>query len=116
MPFLRSEPAGQFLKENFGFGTKKALDKLASVGGGPEFHKAGRVRLYTPEALTAWALSKIGPPQTSTAQNLRPEPPARDPARPRGRPRKQAADDASAALEPKSQIRAPRSLPHGSDR
>jgi hypothetical protein len=93
--FLRSKPAGDFLKENFGFGSKKTLDKLATVGGGPEYHKAGHVRIYTPEALTKWARAKIGQPQTSTAQNARPEPAARDPGRPRGRPRK-----ADAALQP----------------
>ena len=86
--FLRPEPAAKFLRETFGIGSKKALDVLAVRGGGPEFHKAGRARLYTPEALTAWAQAKIGPPQTSTAQNTRPEPPARDPDRPRGRPHK----------------------------
>jgi len=86
--FFRPDKAGQFLQDNFGIGSKKALDVLAVRGGGPEFHKAGRARLYTPEALTEWALAKIGPPQTSTAQNPRPEPPARYPNRPRGRPRK----------------------------
>jgi hypothetical protein len=95
--FLRPEAAGRFLKENYGFGSKKSLDVLAIRGGGPEFHKASRARLYTPEALNAWALAKIGPPQTSTAQNIRSEPPASDPDRPRGRPRKL---DANGRREP----------------
>ncbi len=86
--FFRPDKAARFLRDNFGIGSKKALDVLATRGGGPEFRKCGRARLYEPAALEAWALARIGPPQTSTAQNPRPEPPARDPDRPRGRPRK----------------------------
>jgi hypothetical protein len=86
--FLRPPQAGEFLRQNFGFGSKKSLDVLAVRGNGPKFHKTSRARLYTPEALTEWALSKIGPAQVSTSQNVRPEPPARDPDRPRGRPYK----------------------------
>lgn len=88
--FLRPVQAGAYLRENYGIGSKKALDVLAVRGGGPEFHKAGRARLYTPEALDAYAKARIGPAQSSTAENARPEPP-RDPDRPRGRPRRVAA-------------------------
>jgi hypothetical protein len=94
--FLRSRQAGIFLRENYGIGSKKALDVLAVRGGGPEFHKAGHARLYTLEALTSWALEKIGPPQTSTAQNVRQYAPARDPDRPRGRPRNGARSQGTA--------------------
>lgn len=65
--FMRAKDAGVYLKETFGFCSEKALNKLACVGGGPEFHKAGAARLYTQEALDAWALSKIGKPQRSTS-------------------------------------------------
>jgi hypothetical protein len=51
-----------------GFGAEKTLAKHASIGGGPEFHKAGRVVLYTREALDAWALAKISGPLKSTSQ------------------------------------------------
>ena len=101
--FMRPGPAAAYLKAKFGIGSKKSLDKYATVGGGPEFHKADRARLYTPEALDAWALAKIGPPQSSTAENIRPAAPAHDPDRPRGRPRKDAAAlgaDAEKALQP----------------
>ncbi len=81
--FLRRKQAGEFLLKHFGFGGLRLLNKLAVTGGGPEFHKAGRMALYTPEALTEWAMSKIGPAQTSTAQNVL----TRE-YRPRGRPRK----------------------------
>jgi hypothetical protein len=85
--FLVRKDAAQYLKEKYGFGSKRSLDKLATVGGGPEYRKAGCLTLYTPEALDRFALSRIGPPQTSTAQNK----PTRAPIRPRGRPRKYPA-------------------------
>ena len=88
--FLRPVPAGAYLKEKYGFGSKKALDVLAVRGGGPKFHKAGPARLYTIEALDEYAKAKIGPAQSSTAENDHPTPPALDPDRPRGRPRKAA--------------------------
>lgn len=89
--FMRSPEAGAYLKANYGFGSKKSLDKYATVGGGPQFHKAGHARVYAVEALDAWAKARLGVPQSSTAENVRPTPPARDSDRPRGRPRKDAA-------------------------
>ena len=65
--FLRRRQAGEYLKEKFGFGSEKTLAKLASVGGGPVFRKAGVAALYEAEALDAWALGKIGPKQASTS-------------------------------------------------
>ena len=89
--FMRAPEAARYLKENYGLGSKRSLDKLATVGGGPKFHKADRARIYTPEELDTYALARIGPAQSSTAENTRPAPPVRDPNRPRGRPRKDAA-------------------------
>ena len=43
------------------------LAKLAVVGGGPEFHKFGRFPRYTPEALDAWAATKLSGPRRSTS-------------------------------------------------
>lgn len=65
--FLRRKAAGEYLKSTFGFGSEKTLAKLASVGGGPEFRKAGVAALYEPEALDRWAMAKIGAPQSSTS-------------------------------------------------
>lgn len=65
--FLRRKDAGDYLKTKFGFGSEKTLAKLACVGGGPEFRKAGVAALYEPEALDRWALAKIGAPQSSTS-------------------------------------------------
>jgi hypothetical protein len=65
--YLRRKQAGIYLKEKFGFGSEKTLAKLASVGGGPIFRKAGTAALYEEEHLDAWAHSKIGPEQVSTS-------------------------------------------------
>jgi hypothetical protein len=46
----------------------KTLAKLAVVGGGPPFRKAGRVPLYGPTSANAWAAGKIGPLVHSTSE------------------------------------------------
>jgi hypothetical protein len=46
----------------------KTLAKLAVVGGGPEFRKAGRVPLYSIAACDRYGRSKIGPLVRSTAE------------------------------------------------
>ena len=67
--FLRRKGAGVYLKNKYGFGSEKTLAKLASIGGGPEFRKAGdRVVLYTRPALDDWALAKISGPLKSTSE------------------------------------------------
>lgn len=65
--FLRRPAAGDYLKEKYGFGSKRTLDKLACIGGGPEFRKAGTIVLYELEKLDEWALARIGRPQQSTS-------------------------------------------------
>jgi hypothetical protein len=66
--FLRRKQTGEYLLSKYGFGAERTLDKLAVTGGGPEFRKAGRFPVYMPEALDAWALSKIGGPVRSTSE------------------------------------------------
>jgi hypothetical protein len=65
--FLRRKAAGQYLRGKYGFGSERTLAKLACVGGGPEFRKAGPIVLYEPEKLDYWALAQIGKPQLSTS-------------------------------------------------
>ncbi|MGD9657097.1 MAG: hypothetical protein AB7U61_05555 [Methylocystis sp.] len=65
--FLRRPEAAEYLRSKYGFGTKKSLDKLATVGGGPEFRKAGAFAIYEPDKLDEWALSKISAPMKSTS-------------------------------------------------
>ena len=43
------------------------LAKLAVVGGGPIYRKAGRFPLYTQEDLDHWADSRLGAPRRSTS-------------------------------------------------
>lgn len=65
--YLRRKAAGEYLKAKYGFGSEKTLAKLATIGGGPLFHKAAKAAIYKPEDLDAWAQSKIGAPQKSTS-------------------------------------------------
>lgn len=65
--FLRRKAAGAYLTEKYGFGAARTLAKAAVTGDGPEYHKAGRVVLYTREALDKWALAKIGAARRSTS-------------------------------------------------
>ncbi|THD45211.1 MAG: hypothetical protein E7774_08505 [Bradyrhizobium sp.] len=65
--YLRRKTAGIYLRNKYGFGSEKSLAKLASVGGGPEFRKAGSAALYEPSKLDEWAVSKIGKPRRSTS-------------------------------------------------
>lgn len=66
--FLRRRDAAKYLKEKFGFCSEAMLAKLACVGGGPEFRKAGTAAIYEPAKLDEWALTQIGAPQTQTNQ------------------------------------------------
>jgi len=65
--FLRRKQAAQYLLSKFGFGAARSLAKGATTGDTPEFHKAGRLVLYTKEALDKWALSKISGPKKSSS-------------------------------------------------
>ena len=65
--FMRRRLAGQYLKANYGFGSPNWLGKLATVGGGPKFHKAGAAALYKKSDLDEWALGRIGRAQSSTS-------------------------------------------------
>lgn len=69
--YLRRKAAGEYLKSRYGFGSEKTLAKLATIGGGPLFHKAANAALYKPDDLDAWALAKIGKAQRSTSDNAR---------------------------------------------
>jgi hypothetical protein len=65
--YLRRPQAAEYLRKKYGFGSEKTLAKLACIGGGPEFCKAGRIALYEPPSLDDWARAKIGRPQKSTS-------------------------------------------------
>lgn len=65
--YLRRKEAANYLLSNYGFGAERTLAKGAVTGDSPVFQKAGRIVLYTKEALDAWALSKISAPKRSTS-------------------------------------------------
>jgi hypothetical protein len=69
--FLRRRDAGKYLRARFGFSSVRALAKLASIGGGPPFHRAGtngRIVVYEVSELETWALAQIGDAKRSTAE------------------------------------------------
>ncbi|GLI94295.1 hypothetical protein [Methylocystis echinoides] len=66
--YLRRKDAAEYLKAVWGFGSAQTLAKLACHGGGPAFHRAGSVVLYTRDALDKWAESRIGPELKSTSE------------------------------------------------
>lgn len=64
----RSE-ASRYLLQSFGVSrSPKTLAKLAVIGGGPSFRKAGRAVLYHPEDLDQWVDRILSPKFTSTGQ------------------------------------------------
>jgi hypothetical protein len=67
--FMRRVPASTYLKETYGFGGISSLAKGVVTGDTPRYVKAGRLVLYTKEWLDEWALSKIGPPQSSSSED-----------------------------------------------
>lgn len=77
--FLRRSAAAQYLRAKFGIGSSASLAKYACLGGGPRFHLCGRIPLYEPDDLDAWALSRIGEAMASTSDNP-------DHVKPRGGP------------------------------
>lgn len=65
--FFRRKQAGDYLFTTYGVCSPHALGRLASVGGGPRFHKAGRLAIYKKSDLDAWAAEKLGATVASTA-------------------------------------------------
>jgi hypothetical protein len=66
---LRRKGASEYLRETHGLErAPSTLAKLAVIGGGPIFRRAGRVPLYSPEDLDAWAESLLSPPMRSTSE------------------------------------------------
>ena len=66
--YLRRADAAAYVRDKYGFPcSRQWLAKLAVIGGGPKFSKAGRFPIYTPLHLDEWAQSRIGPAQSSTS-------------------------------------------------
>jgi hypothetical protein len=66
--FLRRNAASEYL--DAAWGVRRApstLAKLAVIGGGPIFRRAGRVPLYSTDDLDKWVASKLSAPMRSTS-------------------------------------------------
>ena len=67
--FLRRSDAATYITERYGFPcSRQWLAKLAVIGGGPVFRRAGRYPVYEPSELDRSADARIGPPQRSTSE------------------------------------------------
>jgi hypothetical protein len=65
--YLRRADAAAYVTDHYGFPcSRQWLAKLAVLGGGPVFRKAGRYPIYCPDDLDRWAQARIGPAQHST--------------------------------------------------
>jgi len=65
---LRRAAAAEYLRQHGFPVSRQTLAKLACRGGGPAFRRFGRVPLYAPCDLAAWATGRLGAAATSTAQ------------------------------------------------
>jgi hypothetical protein len=66
--YLRRDKAAQHVRDTWGLPcSTRWLAKLAVVGGGPIYRKAGRTPIYAPADLDAWAQARIGAPQKSSS-------------------------------------------------
>ncbi len=57
--YLRRDAAAEYLRRRYGFSSPKSLAKEHSLGTGPAAFKAGRIVLYRPADLDAWAQARI---------------------------------------------------------
>jgi hypothetical protein len=61
--YVRRSQAASYITSRWGIPCSHGLlHKLASVGGGPEFRRAGRWPLYSEADLDSWAQSRITGP------------------------------------------------------
>ena len=68
--FLRRAEAANYVSDRYAFPcSRQWLAKLAVIGGGPIFRKAGRYPIYQPADLDRWAQARIGPAQRSTSDS-----------------------------------------------
>jgi hypothetical protein len=66
--YLCRDDAARHVREKWGLPcSPKWLAKLAVVGGGPVYRKAGRTPLYATDDLDVWANGRIGARRSSTS-------------------------------------------------
>jgi len=70
--FLRRKQAADYIGRIWGIPVSpRTLAKLAVVGGGPMFRKAGRFPMYEPADLDSWVERRLGPKQASTSEHAK---------------------------------------------
>ena len=68
-PLLRRIGASAYLRQKWGIERAPAtLAKLACVGGGPKFYRAGRWPMYDAADLDLWAMELLGSLVASTSE------------------------------------------------
>ena len=71
---LRRKDAAQYVQDMHGQPcSHKTLAKLAVVGNGPAYRKAGKFPLYEPDDLDEWALARLSPKVRSSSEFRAPE-------------------------------------------
>jgi hypothetical protein len=72
--YLRRTAASEYLAATWGVcRSPNTLAKLAVIGGGPVFRRAGRVPLYSTDSLDSWVTSILSAPMRSTSEVAPPE-------------------------------------------
>ena len=68
LQFLRRGDAATYIRTTYGFPcSRQWLAKLAVIGGGPIYRKAGRYPIYSISDLDEWATTRISAPRSSTS-------------------------------------------------
>jgi hypothetical protein len=68
--YRRRSDAARYVRETWGLPCSASwLAKLAVVGGGPVFRKAGRFPIYADADLDSWSQARIGAPRSSTSES-----------------------------------------------
>jgi hypothetical protein len=82
---LRRKAASDYLRETHGLErAPSTLAKLAVIGGGPIFRRAGRIPLYDPADLDSFAESLLSAPMRSTSEGASTKPGMTGPTGPTG--------------------------------
>jgi hypothetical protein len=67
--YLRRAEAAAYIRSRYGFPCAPTwLAKLACVGGGPTFRKAGRIPVYAKTECDRWAEERLSKPVRSTSE------------------------------------------------
>jgi hypothetical protein len=66
--FFTRKEAAEYLTVERGLRTASStLQKFATVGGGPEYQRYGKLAVYTQEALDTFVETKLSAPRSSTS-------------------------------------------------